>query len=123
MFETIKKMVAHKLRWKRQLFSYNKQNINWPQYVRRSERTVHFWYIFEIYFLVSNMFLSPFLLNVFRYLKELMGQYNDSVDELMTYLKQKADGKTEILMAQQFNKVSLDIIAKVRNIDTIVSCT
>ncbi|XP_071832850.1 cholesterol 24-hydroxylase-like isoform X1 [Apostichopus japonicus] len=47
------------------------------------------------------------------YLKELMGQYNDSVDELMTYLKQKADGKTEILMAQQFNKVSLDIIAKV----------
>lgn len=51
-----------------------------------------------------------------------MSQYNDSVDELMTYLKQKADGNTEILMAQQFNKVSLDIIAKVRNIDTIVSC-
>ncbi|XP_071832486.1 cholesterol 24-hydroxylase-like [Apostichopus japonicus] len=47
------------------------------------------------------------------YLIDLMYQYNNSVDELITYLRPKADGKTEILMADEFNKVAMDIIAKV----------
>lgn len=47
------------------------------------------------------------------YLVKLMDQYNNSVTELVTHLMPKADGNTEILMAEEFNKVALDIIAKV----------
>lgn len=57
------------------------------------------------------------------FLIDLMDQYNSSVDELIHYLRPKADGKTEILMAEEFNKVALDIIAKVafglNNLDVI----
>lgn len=51
---------------------------------------------------------------LYRFLIDLMDQYNSSVDELIHYLRPKADGKTEILMAEEFNKVALDIIAKVK---------
>ncbi|KAJ8046089.1 Cholesterol 24-hydroxylase [Holothuria leucospilota] len=47
------------------------------------------------------------------YLVKLMDQYNDSVSELVIHLRPKADGKSEILMADQLNKVALDIIGKV----------
>ncbi|KAJ8046082.1 Cholesterol 24-hydroxylase [Holothuria leucospilota] len=48
-----------------------------------------------------------------KYLMDLMYQYNNSTEELISYLKLKADGKTEVHMAHEFNKVALDIIAKV----------
>lgn len=44
---------------------------------------------------------------------DLMYQYNNSTEELISYLNLKADGKTEVRMAHEFNKVAFDIIAKV----------
>ncbi|XP_068689860.1 cholesterol 24-hydroxylase-like [Montipora foliosa] len=47
------------------------------------------------------------------YLKELTEQFNASCDVFLEKLTELADGKTEVLMADEFNKITLDIIAKV----------
>lgn len=43
----------------------------------------------------------------------LMIQFNNTAEEMVTFLTAKADGKSEILMAKVFGKVSMDIIVKV----------
>ena len=48
-----------------------------------------------------------------KYLKELMVQFNASCDDLLAKLADLADGKTEVLMADEFNRITLDIIGKV----------
>lgn len=48
-----------------------------------------------------------------HYLKGLMYQFNASCDVFLQRLTHLADGKTEVLLADEFNKITLDIIAKV----------
>lgn len=48
-----------------------------------------------------------------KYLKELMVQFNASCDVLLAKLADLADGKTEVLMADEFSRITLDIIGKV----------
>ena len=40
-------------------------------------------------------------------------QFNESADILIEKLSHKADGKTEVAMLDEFNRTTLDIIAKV----------
>ncbi|XP_068111072.1 cholesterol 24-hydroxylase-like [Hyperolius riggenbachi] len=47
------------------------------------------------------------------YLMSLMGTFNDKAEELMEKLAEKADIKSEVKMHDMFNKVTLDVIAKV----------
>lgn len=47
------------------------------------------------------------------YLKDLVPQFNSVADTLVTKLKKVADGKTIIDMADEFQKATLDVIAKV----------
>ena len=42
-----------------------------------------------------------------------MNAFNDSVDLLIEKLAKDADGKTEVKMLDVFNKITLDVIAKV----------
>ena len=48
-----------------------------------------------------------------KYLKELMEQFNASCDVFLSKLTELADGQTEVLMADEFNRITLDIIGKV----------
>ena len=48
-----------------------------------------------------------------KYLKEFMEQFNASCDVLLAKLAKLADGKTEVSMADEFNRITLDIIGKV----------
>ena len=48
-----------------------------------------------------------------KYLKDLMEQFNESCDVFLAKLAELADGKTEVRMADEFNKITLDIIGKV----------
>ena len=48
-----------------------------------------------------------------KYLKELMEQFNSNCDVFLSRLTELADGQTEVLMADEFNRVTLDIIGKV----------
>ncbi|XP_071794366.1 cholesterol 24-hydroxylase-like [Asterias amurensis] len=48
-----------------------------------------------------------------RYLVDLMHQFNASADLLIEKLSHKADGKTEVAMLDEFNRTTLDVIAKV----------
>ncbi|XP_038071644.1 cholesterol 24-hydroxylase-like [Patiria miniata] len=48
-----------------------------------------------------------------RYLMNSMDAFNDSVDLLIEKLSPAADGKTEVKMLDVFNKITLDVIAKV----------
>ncbi|XP_022088638.1 cholesterol 24-hydroxylase-like isoform X2 [Acanthaster planci] len=48
-----------------------------------------------------------------RYLQGLMGQFNTGADLLIEKLSPKADGKTEVVMLDELNGTTLDIIAKV----------
>lgn len=48
-----------------------------------------------------------------KYLKEFMEQFNASCDVLLARLAKLADGKTDVLMADEFNRITLDIIGKV----------
>lgn len=48
-----------------------------------------------------------------RYLMELIDVFNDSGDRLADYLSAQADGKTEVNMKDAFERVTLDVIAKV----------
>ncbi|KAM5129710.1 cholesterol 24-hydroxylase-like [Mantella aurantiaca] len=47
------------------------------------------------------------------FLMGLMGPFNDKAEELMEALAEEADGETEVKMHDMFNKVTLDVIAKV----------
>ena len=49
-----------------------------------------------------------------KYLKELLTQFNSSCDVFLARLTELADGKTEVKMADEFNRITLDIIGKVR---------
>ena len=51
-----------------------------------------------------------------KYLKELMAQFNSSCDIFLARLAELADGKTEVKMADEFNRITLDIIGKVRTV-------
>ena len=42
-----------------------------------------------------------------------MKEFNEKADILVEFLKKKADGKTEIILLDQFNHTALDIIASV----------
>ena len=42
-----------------------------------------------------------------------MGQFNDGADLLIEKLSHKADGKTEVVMLDELDRTTLDIIAKV----------
>ncbi|XP_033640648.1 cholesterol 24-hydroxylase-like [Asterias rubens] len=48
-----------------------------------------------------------------RYLVDLMHQFNASADLLIDKLSNKADGKKEVAMLDEFNRTTLDVIAKV----------
>ena len=48
-----------------------------------------------------------------RYLMQSMDAFNNSVDMLIETLSKDADGKTEVKMLDIFNKITLDVIAKV----------
>ncbi|XP_038072891.1 cholesterol 24-hydroxylase-like [Patiria miniata] len=48
-----------------------------------------------------------------KYLQGMMGQFNAGADVLIEKLSHKADGKTEVAMLDEFNRTTLDIIAKV----------
>ncbi|KAJ8046087.1 Cholesterol 24-hydroxylase [Holothuria leucospilota] len=47
------------------------------------------------------------------FLIDLLFQYDESAERLISYLLTKADGETEVLMYEELNKLSLDVIAKV----------
>ncbi len=49
----------------------------------------------------------------YSHLKTCMDQFNASSDKLVEQLKKKADGKTEVTMLEQLNRVAMDIIGKV----------
>ena len=49
-----------------------------------------------------------------KYLKELLTQFNSSCDVFLARLTDLADGKTEVKMADEFNRITLDIIGRVR---------
>lgn len=51
-----------------------------------------------------------------KYLKELMAQFNASCDAFLARLTELADGQTEVKMADEFNRITLDIIGKVRRV-------
>lgn len=51
-----------------------------------------------------------------KYLKELMEQFNLSCDVFLARLTGLADGKTEVKMADEFNRITLDLIGKVRGV-------
>ena len=53
---------------------------------------------------------------LFRYLQFLMGQFNDGADLLIKKLSHKADGKTEVVMLDELDRTTLDIIAKVKGL-------
>lgn len=48
-----------------------------------------------------------------QYLKDLVPQFNSIADALISKLSKVADGKTVINMVDEFQKVTLDVIAKV----------
>ena len=48
-----------------------------------------------------------------KYLKELITQFNSCCDAFLDRLSSLADGETEIKMADEFNRVTLDVIGKV----------
>ncbi|XP_070576492.1 cholesterol 24-hydroxylase-like isoform X3 [Ptychodera flava] len=48
-----------------------------------------------------------------KFLMNLMRQFNDSADLLIQKLEKCADGKTPVSMLDEFNHVTLDVIAKV----------
>ncbi|XP_038044316.1 cholesterol 24-hydroxylase-like isoform X2 [Patiria miniata] len=48
-----------------------------------------------------------------KYLMSLMDQFNFSADVLVNRLTTIADGKTEVAMLDEFNRLTLDVIAKV----------
>ena len=54
-----------------------------------------------------------------KYLKELMEQFNASCDVFLARLTELADGKTEVKMADEFNRITLDIIGKVRSLISV----
>ncbi|XP_038073597.1 cholesterol 24-hydroxylase-like [Patiria miniata] len=48
-----------------------------------------------------------------KYLKNLISSFNKSANVLIDKLAKVADGKTEVLMLDEFNKFTLDVLAKV----------
>nr|XP_054763211.1 cholesterol 24-hydroxylase-like [Lytechinus pictus] len=48
-----------------------------------------------------------------KYLMSLVDEFNAGSEALCQQLKEKADGKTEVLMLDELNKVTLDVIAKI----------
>ena len=50
----------------------------------------------------------------FSVLSNMITEFNSKADILVTHLKKKADGKTEIRLLDEFNHTALDIIASVR---------
>ena len=50
---------------------------------------------------------------IFRVLMTFMTEFNSKADILVDYLKTKADGKTELILLDEFNHTALDIIASV----------
>lgn len=48
-----------------------------------------------------------------KYLMNLMESFNSVAEEFLEKLREKADGKTPVRMADEFAKVTLDIIGKV----------
>lgn len=48
-----------------------------------------------------------------RYLMNLMSAFNSSCDSLLSKLDELADGKTVVDMAEEFSRVTLDVIGKV----------
>ena len=51
-----------------------------------------------------------------KYLNELMEQFNLSCDVFLARLTGLADGKTEVKIADEFNRITLDLIGKVRGV-------
>ena len=45
-----------------------------------------------------------------------MGQFNAGADLLIEKLSHKADGKTEVVMLDELDRTTLDIIAKVKGL-------
>ena len=50
-----------------------------------------------------------------RYLMNLMSALNSICDDFLAKIDELADGKTTVNMAEEFNRVTLDVIGKVRN--------
>uniref|UniRef100_A0A672ZYI5 Cytochrome P450, family 46, subfamily A, polypeptide 1, tandem duplicate 4 n=1 Tax=Sphaeramia orbicularis TaxID=375764 RepID=A0A672ZYI5_9TELE len=69
--------------------------------------------LFEFLWRLGVMILCKTIL-ISRYLRGLMGTFNERAEKLMEKLTEEADKKTEELsMLQLFNGVTLDVIAKV----------
>ena len=63
--------------------------------------------------MIMITFTLNLLVGLMRYLIGMMEHFNDSADKLCQQLFKKADGQTEVLMAEEFYDVTLDVIAKV----------
>ena len=57
-----------------------------------------------------------------RYLRGLMGTFNDRAENLMDELTKLADSKKEAKMLQLVNRVTLDVITKVINPNICPPC-
>lgn len=61
---------------------------------------------------------APFLSDIYSLFSYLMGMleiFNEKVEELMVLLMDKANGKSEVDLMNLFERLTLDIIAKVLN--------
>lgn len=63
--------------------------------------------------LICEMLICYLLSAVFRYLRGLMGNFNETAEKLMDKLSEIADNKTTANMLRLVNSVTMEIIAKV----------
>lgn len=61
-------------------------------------------------------FASSKTLILSRYLRGLLGTYNERVEQMMDKLAAVADDDMEVSMLHSFNRVTLDVLAKVSQV-------
>lgn len=63
---------------------------------------------------IWEMLIYYLTFGVFRYLRGLMGNFNETAEKLMDKLSEIADNKTTANMLRLVNCVTMEVIAKVR---------
>jgi hypothetical protein len=53
------------------------------------------------------------ILTIFRYLIELMPEFNECIDKMVDHFAILADGKTSFCLMNQFSRTTLDVLGKV----------
>ena len=69
--------------------------------------------LFVTYLLICSRWNEGCVYIFFRFLKDFMKPFNASTNLFLGKLLSKANGKTEVTLAEHFNRVTLDVIAKV----------